>query len=211
MDTTGNKQLYDKWSATYDTVENPTRDLERAACTETLSRIDLGRVLELGCGTGKNTGWLSERAASVVAADISPEMQSLARTKIASPNVDFQITDITKPWTFLREPVDLITASLVLEHIDHLGDVFGEAANALNIRGRFYVCELHPFKQYAGSKARFETDGGTEILDCFTHNVSDYLLAAEANGFVIERLDEWFDDGDRSSIPRLISFLFRRR
>src|SRR5688500_13894420 len=150
MDTTGNKQLYDKWSATYDTVENPTRDLERIACTETLSGRDLKPVLELGCGTGKNTGWLSERATSLVAVDISPEMQAVAKTKVTSANVYFQIADITKPWAFLQHSVDLITASLVLEHIADLGHIFREAAKSISTDGRFYVCELHPFKQYAG-------------------------------------------------------------
>ena len=76
--------------------------------------------------------------------------------------------------------------------------------------GRFYVCELHPFKQYAGSKARFETDEGLKVLQCFVHHLTDYTDSAMSNGFVIERMDEWFDDADRDRIPRLVSFLFIR-
>ncbi|HEV8590901.1 MAG TPA: hypothetical protein VGQ55_02280, partial [Pyrinomonadaceae bacterium] len=77
--------------------------------------------------------------------------------------------------------------------------------------GHFYICELHPVKQYAGNKARFETDDGVRVLDCFVHNVTDYTNAAVANGFSISRIEEWFDDGDRTQIPRLISFLFKRQ
>ena len=54
------QKLYDQWSATYDAVENPTRDLEKSACETVLSDLAFSRVLELGGGTGKNTAWLAE-------------------------------------------------------------------------------------------------------------------------------------------------------
>ena len=54
--------LYDRWSTTYDTVENKTRDLEKQACRTVLGDLRFKRVLELGAGTGKNTVWLAEHA-----------------------------------------------------------------------------------------------------------------------------------------------------
>lgn len=204
-----NRKLYDEWSATYDEVENPTRDLEAKACRELLGAIGLGRVLELGCGTGKNTAWLAENADRVTAVDLSPEMQAAARSRVTAGNVDFKIADLAGDWGLGEERFETVTASLVLEHIEDLNKIFENAAASLTAGGRFYICELHPFKQYAGSKARFETESGTKVLDCFVHNVSDYLDAARNNGFELERLDEWFDGGDRNSVPRLISFLFR--
>lgn len=209
--TNTNKALYDEWSATYDAVENKTRDLEREACRNLLGGRKLGRVVELGCGTGKNTAWLAANAEHVTAVDLSPEMQLVAREKAAAENVDFAIADISRPWEFPADSADTITSSLVLEHIEDLGHIFAEAAKTLKPAGTFYVCELHPFKQYSGSKARFETAGETKVLDCYTHHISDYLTAANANGFRAERLDEWFDDGDRTSVPRLVSFLFNLR
>lgn len=209
--TQTNKALYDEWAATYDAVENKTRDLERVACRSVLGGRQLGAVIELGCGTGKNTPWLAANAKHVTAVDLSPEMQAVAREKVAAENVDFVIADISKPWDFSKEPADLITASLVLEHIEDLEPIFAEAAQALKRAGEFYICELHPYKQYSGSKARFEAAGGTKVLDCFVHNISDYTAAANANGFYTERLDEWFDEGERSAMPRLVSFLFKLR
>lgn len=207
---TSTRQLYDEWSATYDAVVNPTRDLEKRACELVLGGMSFDRVLELGGGTGKNTAWLAERAREVVSVDLSPEMQAVAREKVAAAaNVEFRIGDVTAQWDF-GERFDLITCSLILEHVEDLGHIFREAACVLSPGGRFYVCELHPFKQYSGSKARFETGEGLKIVECFTHHVSDYTNASTSAGFAIERVDEWFDHDARTSMPRLLSFVFKR-
>jgi len=201
--------LYDQWSATYDDVVNPTRDLEKRACESLLADITFSTVIELGGGTGKNTQWLAERAENVVSVDLSEEMQAIAKAKVKASNVEYRQRDIRQPWRFTTK-VDLVTCSLILEHVEDLDHVFREAARILNADGHFYICELHPFKQYAGSKARFETDDGLKVLECFQHHVTDYTDAALANAFNIAKMVEWFDDNDRSQIPRLISFLFRR-
>jgi ubiquinone/menaquinone biosynthesis C-methylase UbiE len=171
--------------------------------------LKFDKVLELGGGTGKNTSWLAERARDVTSVDLSPEMQAVARQKVTAANVEFRIGDVTAAWEF-SSGFDLVTCSLILEHVETLPHIFREAAKALVPGGRFYICELHPFKQYAGSKARFETDSGFKIVECFTHHVSDYTNAAASAGFSIERIDEWFDGDDRSSTPRLISFVFKK-
>lgn len=206
---TPTRQLYDEWSATYDAVENRTRDLEKRACESLLDQQSFGRVLELGGGTGKNTGWFAERSLEVVSVDLSPQMQAVAREKVPATNVEFLIGDVTEAWNF-GNGFDLITCSLILEHVEDLVHVFREAAGVLVADGRFYICELHPFRQYSGSKARFEAEGGEKILECFTHHVSDYSTAALISGFAIERIDEWFDGYDRSGMPRLVSFVFKK-
>lgn len=204
-----NRQLYDSWSATYDEQENKTRDLEKIAAQQTLSSVEFETVVELGCGTGKNTHWLAEKAKRVTAVDLSEAMQAVARQKVKSSNVVFVQADVTKTWNFGVAKADLITCSLILEHIEDLDFVFREAFRHLRAGGHFYVCELHPFRQYNGSKAKFDTAEGSRILECFTHHVSDYVQAARKNNFFLADLNEWFDDGDRKNLPRLISFLFK--
>jgi malonyl-CoA O-methyltransferase len=201
--------LYDKWSATYDEVDNKTRDLEKSACESVLSDVEFESVIELGGGTGKNTTWLARRSVHLFSVELSPEMQTVAKSKTIETNVEFCLADIREDWNFVNHKVDLITCSLILEHIEDLTHVFQKSASTLKPKGWFYVCELHPFKQYIGSKARFDIEGETHILDCYRHHVSDYTSAAEDAGFSIAKLDEWFDDNDRKQIPRLISFLFK--
>ena len=208
MDT---RTLYNQWSATYDEVENKTRDLEKAAGQKILSVISYENVLELGCGTGKNTEWLSQKAKHHQAVDLSEEMMARAKEKIVADHVYFQQADITKPWDFVDAKPDLITCSLILEHIANLDFIFEQAFRVLNDGGYFYLCELHPYKQYTGSKARFETKEGLQVLECFVHHLSDYFDAAVKNGFTCSVLKEWFDADDKNNPPRLISFLFQKK
>jgi len=185
--------------------------MEKIACETVLSSISFDSVVELGGGTGKNTSWLAGRAKSVLSVDQSEEMQRIARQKAAHDNVVFRLADIRRPWDFVSGSVGLITSSLVLEHIERLDHIFQQASRLLAANGHFYVCELHPFKQYTGSKARFESGAGVSVLECFTHNVSDFIHSATDNDFDLTDLSEWFDDDDRTKVPRLISFLFRRK
>ena len=75
--------------------------------------------------------------------------------------------------------------------------------------GYLYIGELHSFKQYTGTKARFETENGLQIVTCFNHHVSDFVFAAKENGFEVRDLTEYFDDGDRSNIPRILTLLLQ--
>ena len=50
---------YDSWAYKYDNNINPTRDLDKIATIKSLSNLKFFNVLELGCGSGKNTEWLS--------------------------------------------------------------------------------------------------------------------------------------------------------
>ena len=56
------EKAYNTWAEQYDTNENKTRDLDIKATIETLSKYKFKYVLELGCGTGKNTKWLLRKA-----------------------------------------------------------------------------------------------------------------------------------------------------
>lgn len=201
------QKAYNYWAQTYDSMANITRDLEEIAAKETLGLLDFTTVLELGCGTGKNTRWLAEKATSLIGLDFSEEMLARAREKVPSGNVRFQQADLLHPWPVDDHFADLITCSLVLEHIENLDLIFAQAAKKLKPGGTFYCCELHPFKQYEGSKAKYQSENGTVELEVYTHHVSEYVGAALSNGFQLAGLKDWFDPGEKI-IPRLISFLF---
>ncbi|NEM97775.1 class I SAM-dependent methyltransferase [Pontibacter burrus] len=204
------QKAYDSWAEQYDTNHNRTRDLEGEVLRSTLSTIEFNRVLEIGCGTGKNTVWLQEKAAHVTAVDFSDEMLAKAKQKVTSEKVQFKQADINKGWIFTEGTYDLVTFSLVLEHIEHLGHIFKQAAAALVSGGFVYIGELHPFKQYAGTKARFDTAEGRQVLECYTHNISDFTQAAKQHGFIVVDINEYFDNDDRTQIPRILSLLLQK-
>lgn len=198
------QKAYDLWAAQYDTDRNRTRDLEAIALRETVADFAVSRCLEIGCGTGKNTEWLATHCGHVSAVDFSREMLALARKKVTSEKVRFVEADITQPWTFLDGTYDLITFSLVLEHVEDLEPVLEKAAKKLAPGGHVYIGELHPFKQYGGTKARFGTGHGVQEVNCFNHHVSDFMHAALKAGLAILHVKEYFDDDDRSVPPRLL-------
>jgi len=204
------EQAYSIWAEQYDTNDNKTRDLEAEALKETLANISFNNCLEVGCGTGKNTAWLIQKAEHITAIDFSSEMLAKAKEKISSDRVQFKQGDITKSWTFTNSLYDLISFSLVLEHISDLDHVFNEAANYLNLNGHIYIGELHPYKQYSGSKARFNAEDGLKVVECFTHNISDFTKTAKKYGLILVEVNEHFDNNNRQEIPRILTLLLRK-
>ncbi len=204
------RQAYNIWANQYDTNNNKTRDLEAFALKENLKEIHFDTCLEIGCGTGKNTEWLITKANEIIAVDLSEKMLAKAKEKITSDKVIFQQADINLNWTFAAKSFDLLTFSLVLEHIENLDTVFKQASNAIVKCGHVYIGELHPFKQYTGTKARFDTEEGQQTVACFNHNISDFTRSGKKYSFEIVAINEYFDNNDRSTIPRIFTLLLKK-
>jgi Methylase involved in ubiquinone/menaquinone biosynthesis len=220
-------KFYDQWATTYDTDRNRTRDLDEKVLREVLGTMRVSAILELGCGTGKNTLFLSEIGEDIEAYDFSANMIERAKEKVSAKNVRFLQADITSRWTREEQSVDLIVCNLVLEHVEDLSTVFQEVHRVLRDGGLFFLSELHPFRQYQGAKPNFsrersETtlDGGSRapsgveteafVSETFVHHISDFIKSARACGLAVEELNEWWHEGDEGEPPRLITFLFRK-
>ncbi len=201
------QEAYNQWSGQYDTNANLTRDVEAIALQTALQNVAAENILEVGCGTGKNTSFLLTKASFLLAVDISEAMLAKAQEKIADSKVSFLQADINQPWHFTTGKFSLITFSLVLEHIENLDFIFEQAVQKLQPNGYIYIGELHPFKQYAGTKARFDTEAGRTEVECYTHNISDFVQAAKKQGLGVADLQEFFDADN--TIPRILVLLFK--
>ena len=127
----GIQNAYNEWSQTYDTDRNLTRDLDQRIMLETLAGQQFHLILEIGCGTGKNTKFLVEVGESVHALDFSEGMIQKAREKVKAEHVRFSMADLTQTWPCDDESYDLIVCNLVLEHIEDLSFIFSEAQRVL--------------------------------------------------------------------------------
>ena len=205
------QDAYTSWSATYDTDRNLTRDLDQLATRTVLAELHCKSILEVGCGTGKNTALLAHIGEKVRAFDLSAGMLRQARQKLRSDNVAFAIADLTQPWPCTDRSADLIVCNLVLEHIRDLTFIFGEVRRTLLGGGRFFICELHPFRQYQGTQAIFKRERETIAIQAYVHHLSDFLEAADANGLALINLREWWHAEDQDQPPRLMSFMFEKR
>ncbi|MCK7482074.1 MAG: class I SAM-dependent methyltransferase [Candidatus Moduliflexus flocculans] len=65
------QNAYNEWSDIYDTNANLTRDLDPTVTRSLLASRRFDSILELGCGTGKNTVFFAEIGERVHALDFS--------------------------------------------------------------------------------------------------------------------------------------------
>lgn len=206
-------RAYDRWSAQYDSDRNATRDLDAIVVRAAPLRLAGSRVLELGCGTGKNSVWLASQARELIALDFSAGMLSVARERVGASHARFVERDIRSPWPVDDASVDVVVGNLVLEHVEELRTVYAEAARVLRDGGQLFLCELHPQRQLLGGQAHF-TDAATSetiAVPAFRHTVSEYVNAGIAEALVLRQLGEWLeDDAPANAPPRLVSVLFER-
>src|SRR5574341_356167 len=127
-----------------------------------------------------------------------------AREKVRAANVRFEMADLTRKWNCADAAYDLVVCNLVLEHIRDLSHIFSEAARVLVTGGKFFINELHPFRQYRGTKARFERADTAVEVEAFVHHISDFTNTAAVKDLKLVTLNEYWHEADAGKPPRLI-------
>ncbi len=205
------QDAYTSWSTSYDLDRNLTRDLDQVVTTDILSILRYHTILELGCGTGKNTTLLAQIGGRVCALDFSAGMLKQAKEKVQGGHLVFAVADLTKTWPCKTESVELIVCNLVLEHLQDLSVIFSEAYRTLLPGGQFFISELHPFRQYQGRRANFQRQHQTIEIEAFVHHLSDFTQAAAQSGLSLQSLRERWHEADENKLPRLIVLMFEKR
>ncbi|KAF9884148.1 hypothetical protein FE257_002269 [Aspergillus nanangensis] len=204
-------EAYNQWAKVYDTDGNFLQALDtiemQCLLPLFLDKVTKNppspqpRVIDLGCGTGRNTLELVRRAppdACIVGLDASPGMLDIAREAIhkelgvESSRATLEIFDL------LRSPLALpvcsqgavgIISTLVLEHIP-LDQFFGAAAAMLSPGGYFLVTNMHSDMGSISQAGFVDAETGAKIRPTsYSHTVSDTLAAAQRAGFDLEELD----------------------
>ena len=202
---------YNDWAETYDTDPNRTRELAASVLRQVDLKVAGRNVIEVGCGTGRNTEWLAPQAGEIVGLDFSEGMLQRAQARVSSRNVRFVHHDVRNPWPLPAASADLVIVMLILEHVEEIKPIVTESARTLTEGGELFICELHPMRQLLGSQAQFNNarTGEHHLVPAFLHDVSDYVNAGLAQGFELASLGEWRDlEAPRSSAPRLLTLLF---
>ena len=185
-------RAYDLWASTYDTNPNPMVALSARA----LSALSPPprRVLELGCGTGRNLAALAGMGATDLSGvDLSEGMLAVAKQRL--PDASLWQQDILEPTPLHDASVDLVLITLVLEHVEDPSPAFAEAHRVLTPSGRLVVIELHPDALSSGSRAHFEgPDGATYTTAAFSHTAQEFDACAAASGFAAGHLEDLHPD-----------------
>ncbi len=106
-----------------------------------LGRLDRGRVLDIGCGTGRIAEALAARGARAWGVDPSPEMLAVARRRHI-PGGGFKQADAER-LPFKAGWFDGALMRQVVQHVE-LVPAFAEAARVLAPGGRLTIGTFHP-------------------------------------------------------------------
>ena len=105
-----------RWNRIYaqNEVDTTRADPWLARYLELLEARREGIILELGCGSGQDARFLTERGFQVVATDFSEE--ALRITRQTAPKVNVQPLDLSEPFSFADEFFEVVIAGLSLHY-----------------------------------------------------------------------------------------------
>ncbi|KAJ5561666.1 hypothetical protein N7535_003872 [Penicillium sp. DV-2018c] len=227
-------EAYDKWAEVYDTDGNFLQRLDTIEmrtilpnfinlvdnhCNPNQTSPSLPIILDLGCGTGRNTVALLSalRTAnkadrfSVVGLDASRGMLEVARTAVeeyvknaatsdtTASAVELGIIDLLQ--SDLRLPSSLsaaratgVISTLVLEHIP-LQRFFAAAAGVMRTGGYLLVTNMHA-EMGSRSQAGFTDASGVKVRPTsYCHEIADVLDAARRAGLEVVEMPGGGEDG----------------
>ncbi|HEX5167039.1 MAG TPA: class I SAM-dependent methyltransferase [Thermomicrobiales bacterium] len=189
---------YDLWAETYDITPNPVVAIDARVTAAAVAAQAGERVLDAGCGTGRNLPGLLASGAAVVGMDFSSGMLAVARRN--HPDVPLVLADMQVGWPFRDGTFDVVLCALVGEHLDRLAAVTREMRRVLAPAGRAVFSVYHPAMAEAGKEANFQHAGTEYRLGAVRHSLADYITAFEQAGFTTIRVDEYSGDDDLARV-----------
>ena len=118
-------------------------DAVEAALLSILPNADLGRVLDIGTGTGRLLEVLAPRVTAGLGVDASRAMLALARTRLSKPGLAHCAVRQADMYRLpLSGGYDLVVLQMVLHYAEDPAAALAEAARVLAPRGRLVVVEL---------------------------------------------------------------------
>ena len=217
-------EAYDLWASVYDSDGNFLQAMDtiemKALLPRMISEIQSPKpwkVVDLGCGTGRNTvALLGLEDAEIVALDASPKMLEVAKSRLqeipqesaAQPRLHFGVVDLIEssdsPQSALN--ADAIVSTLVIEHIP-CDAFFKHVAQILKPGGVLLLTNMHSHMGSISQAGFVDTKTGQKIRPTsYAHTLDEVLLEAKRHrlnpiGEVEERaVDDALTDvlGERS-------------
>lgn len=184
---------------------------------EALDRIDVssyGRVLDIGCGNGTITKYLSDQipAGQVVGVDVSPSMVEFARHTYAEPGqLDFR--HMSADQLDFDESFDLICSFSILHWVKRQWDVWSGIHRALCSHGRVLVGFQADHEEFWDAVSIVSQRSHwkprlSDFDDPYNHWTREFMMRCiRGNGFYIDRFDEIIGDEYFGTRQALADFL----
>lgn len=108
--------------------------------------IEDKKILDLGCGTGRNSNYLAERGNNVIGIEISKTALGVAQKNAREKNltVDYRLEDIGKPYDIVDNSIDIVLDVTSSNSLDESGrEIYlKEVHRVLKNDGYFFVRAL---------------------------------------------------------------------
>lgn len=179
---------YKVWSKTYDNEENILIQLEEPVVKGILEKMQIGTILDAGCGTGRYSLFLDSLGHTVTGIDISQDMLNLAKKK--GGNIDLIQGDISK-LPFGNAQFDHVVSGLAIHYVSDLKTTIREFSRVLKVGGKLVISSVHPWMVALGAHAEFhdKKEGWGYIQDKILWH-SSYIEAYNQNSFKISECYE---------------------
>lgn len=179
-------------------------------------------ILDIACGNGNYSAYLTERGVSVVAFDYSPKMVELAKNRQAHllEQIEFVVADATDDKSLLslrrQKPFTKAVSNMAVMNISEISALFRCANQLLASDGVFVFATQHPCfvtltEKYLTPHSYYgEAITGQPQEQCYYHrSLQDIFNICFQNGFVIDGFyEECF--GDDKEIPAVIIIRVRK-
>jgi SAM-dependent methyltransferase len=187
---------YAAWAPTYEQTVEHAMDLDLLEALTTVDWPSTTEAADLGCGTGRTGAWLQEQGVRTIdGVDLTSEMLALAEARgIYRVLAEADVTATGLP----SAAYDLITTSLVDEHLETLGPLYREAHQLASPIGATYVLVgFHPhFIMRSGMPTHFDAEDGEPVaIETHVHQLADHITAGlEAGWRLTEMRERLIDD-----------------
>lgn len=173
----GIQEYYDKTAAQW-AEDGYKADAELGCLDEFLETLPAGgRVLDLCCGAGYESGRIKARGFEVVGIDFSGESLRIARTR--NPDITFLQADMLEDYSGIGV-VDGILLSAGLVHVENrdLPLVFRQMARVLRLGG-YALCSIREGRGKLSEWSMREIDGEIYDRNFIAHTLDELLTAAK--------------------------------
>ena len=184
------------------------------------------RILDLACGQGFFTREIVKSGASVVSADIAPELIAEARKNVS--NAEFHVAPASELSFAKNGEFDVVFCVLALQNIEDIFFVFKEVRRVLKVGGRFIMVLNHPtfrvlrrsswewdeeqkaqYRRIDGylslSKVSIDMHPGSKQKQktiSYHRSLQDFFKPLTKAGFAVSRLEEWVSHKASGKGPR---------